>query len=214
LRRAFGELENEMNRPRFKMLAWFHSAVEFAPKLAYFARGAYLAFLIRSAGGSCGSGLRVDANVRFRHRPHSGLKFGKRIYIGACSIIDCPPGATLEIGDNATFTHGVFISSLSHVHIGANALIGEYVSIRDANHSFAERDRPINQQPMLGEGVLIGEDCWISRGCAVLAGANVGPGSIIGANSVVKGVLADHAIWVGAPAKKIRDRFNSGEALD
>jgi acetyltransferase-like isoleucine patch superfamily enzyme len=173
-------------------------------------RGAVYALLIRGAGGVCGRGLRVESGVRFRQRLHSGLRFGNDVYIGAGSVIDCSPCAVLEIGDNATLTHGVFISSLRRVSIGADALIGEYCSFRDANHSFSDRSKPINRQPMPAVGITVGENCWIGRGCAVLAGAEIGHGTIIGANSVVRGQTPPDMIFAGAPAKKIRDRFENG----
>lgn len=169
-------------------------------------RGGILRFLITLRGGRCGRGLRVEAGLRLRQGIHSGLQIGADVYVGRDTTIDCVPGAKLEIGDNATLTQGNFISSVTSVVIDRDTMIGEYTSIRDANHSFADVTVPMAAQPMAGNPVAIGRDVWIGRGCAILGGTRIGDGAIVGANSVVTRDLPDYAIAIGAPARVVSSR--------
>lgn len=177
----------------------------FVLRASYITRGVLYRLSIIVAGGRCGPGLRVEGGFRLRHGPHEGISIGKNVYIGFGSVIDCPKSGTLVIGSNVTFTHGVFISAAKSVSIGDDALIGEYVSIRDANHQ-TELNRPMRLQPMAALGCEIGSDVWIGRGCAILSGARLKTGCVIGANSVVKGEIPKHTVAVGSPARVVKPR--------
>ena len=182
------------------------------PKLMALARGLAWCLLIRLAGGQCGWGLRLERGCRFRYRLHPGIRLGHRVCMGRDTCIDCPPGGFLSIGDRNRLTQGVFISAIGHVEIGADVLIGEYVSLRDANHGFDRADLPIRSQTMQPQPIIVGDDVWIGRGAAILAGANIGRGSIIGANSVVTGVVPPGMIAAGSPARILRSRFEAAKS--
>lgn len=51
--------------------------------------------------------------------------------------------------------------------------------------------------------VSIGEDSFIGAGAIVLPGTSIGRNCIIGAGAVVKGVIPDHSVVIGNPAKVI-----------
>lgn len=182
----------------------------FTSRALYLLRGTYYRALIRAAGGQCGSGLRVEAGLKLRHGAHAGLNFGHGVYLGAGTVIDCPVGGSVILGDNVTLTHGIFISAARLVSVGTDTLIGEYVSIRDADHEIDVDAGPIRHQPMKARGCRIGSDVWVGRGCAVLSGAELQDGCVIGANSVVKGLIPSLTIAAGAPAVVRRMRPNAG----
>lgn len=169
-------------------------------------RGALYRMIIKNGGGTCGKGLRVEHGFRLRHGPHAGISIGTNVYIGVGSVFDCPPPGRIQIGNNVTLTHGVFISSADLVVIGNDTLIGEYTSIRDADHQMHISPVPIRNQPMLPRQCVIGQDVWIGRGSAILAGTVLDDGCIIGANSLVKGHIPSNAIAVGAPARVVGNR--------
>ena len=52
--------------------------------------------------------------------------------------------------------------------------------------------------------MTIGSGSWIGHGTVVLPGSQIGRNVVIGANSVVSGVIPDHSVAVGAPARVIR----------
>lgn len=180
--------------------------IALAAKAGCRVRGGLLRVMIALAGGKCGPGLRLERGLRIRQGLHSGWTFGTDVYIGRNTTIDCLGGATLIIGDRVTLTEGAFISAVERVQIGEDCLVGEYCSIRDANHSISRTDLPIAVQPMEASAIVLSPNVWIGRGCAILAGCNIEAGVVVGANSVVTRPLAANGIYAGTPAKLIRMR--------
>lgn len=50
---------------------------------------------------------------------------------------------------------------------------------------------------------MIGEDSFIGAGAIILPGTTIGKSCIVGAGAVVKGIVQDHSIMAGNPAKII-----------
>lgn len=180
--------------------------IALAAKVACRLRGGLLRMMITFAGGQCGPGLRLECGLRIRQGLHPGWTIGTDVYIGRNTTIDCLRGATLVIGDRVTLTEGTFISVAERVQIGEDCLVGEYCSIRDANHSISRTDLPIAEQPMEASAIVLSPNVWIGRGCAILAGCRIEAGVVVGANSVVTRLLTENGIYAGAPAKLIRMR--------
>jgi len=168
-------------------------------------RGAWLTVVIRACGGTCGARLRAGPGAGFRRPPGPGVRLGDDIYLGPHTQIDVLAGARLDIGDGSWFTGFDVISSAQAVEVGANALVAEMVSIRDADHG-TTLGQPIAAQPMRSDPIRIGADTWLARGVAVLRGSDIGQGAVIGANSVVRGQIPPHAVAVGAPARVVGSR--------
>ena len=60
--------------------------------------------------------------------------------------------------------------------------------------------------------VRIGPDTWVATKVSILRNTIVGRGCVLGAHSVVKGVIPDYAIAVGAPAKVVKNRKDAWDA--
>jgi acetyltransferase-like isoleucine patch superfamily enzyme len=120
-------------------------------------------------------------------------------------VLETYDGARIEIGPGVTINDGVTLCAYFGIRIGANTLIGEYASIRDANHGTLA-GQPIRWQKHQGAPIRIGDDCWIARGAIVLRGVNMGNGAVAAANSVVNKDVPANAIVGGIPAKPISQR--------
>jgi acetyltransferase-like isoleucine patch superfamily enzyme len=168
-------------------------------------RGLWMRALILARGGECGL-VFVDYGVDWRSWPHRNIKIGHKVTFGPNIKIYVPESGRLEIGDGSVLTADIFISAYASVKIGENVLIAERVSIRDADHGFAQIDVPIKLQPMQAAPIIIGSDSWIGCGVAILKGSEIGSGAVIGANAMVKAIIPDNAVAVGVPAKVIRYR--------
>lgn len=58
------------------------------------------------------------------------------------------------------------------------------------------------------KSTVIGHDVWIGSRSTIMTGVVIGNGAIIAAGSVVTKDVEPYAIYGGAPAKKIKMRFN------
>jgi acetyltransferase-like isoleucine patch superfamily enzyme len=133
------------------------------------------------------------------------IKLGKRCRLGMDVELRTVDAGRIRIGEDTRLNRGSTLTSYAQIRIGDFTIIGEFVSIRDANHGL-KRGEPMRYQPHTCEPILIGRDVWIGRGSCILPGVTIGKGAVIGANSVVTRDVPDFAIAGGVPAKVIKMR--------
>ena len=130
----------------------------------------------------CGFDAYIGFGTIFAMR---GSKIAKGVYIG--------PYCTLGLAD-----------------IGENVLLGTNVDLIGSPnlHSFEDLGKPIKKQGGEVQVVSIGNGSWLGNSTVILA--NVGSECVVGAGSVVTKECDDWGIYVGNPARKIRDRREAG----
>jgi acetyltransferase-like isoleucine patch superfamily enzyme len=133
------------------------------------------------------------------------IVLGEDLYLYRDLYLETQGAGRIEIGRRAVLSRGVHLVSFHSVHIGEGTMIGEYASIRDANHTF-RADGPLRDAGHAAEPVRIGKNVWIGRGVTVLAGACIGDLAVIGANAVVTRDVAPGAIVAGVPARPVVSR--------
>lgn len=157
-------------------------------------------------GGKVGARLVVGAGTSLLQTAHSGWDIGNDVVLGKGVVLSISPGATLRLGAGVKVMHYSLIAAESSITIGERTQVAEHCSIRDQDHD-VDAPGPIATAPLRTTPVVIGSDVWIGRGVAVLRGAEVGDDSVVGANAVVAaGRLEGRSIYVGAPAKLLRQR--------
>ncbi len=141
----------------------------------------------------------VEGAGRVRLEVGEHCRIGRRVFLETCD------GGVIRIGDNVRINSGTFLVSYAEIVIGPDCLIGEYVSLRDADHGL-DADRPIRLQAHAASPIRLGQGVWIGRGAVVLKGVTIGDGAVVAANSVVTRDVRPMAIVAGVPAREIRQR--------
>jgi len=151
----------------------------------------------------------MDFSVQCDGRLHvsgtANIKLGKRCRLGMDVELRTVGAGRIQIGEDTRLNRGCTVTSYDQISIGDFTIIGEFVSIRDANHGL-ERGEPMRYQPHTFEEIQIGRDVWVGRGSCILPGVTIGEGAVIGANSVVTRDVPDFGIAAGVPARVIKMR--------
>ena len=151
----------------------------------------------------------MDFSVECDGRVHvsgtANIELGRRCRLGMDVELRTDEAGHIRIGDDTRLNRGCTLTSYSQISIDDWTIIGEFVSIRDANHGL-KRGEPMRYQPHTSEPIHIGRDVWIGRGSCILPGVTIGEGAVIGANSVVNEDVPAYAIAAGIPAKVIKIR--------
>lgn len=110
----------------------------------------------------------------------------------------------ISIGGRCSIGRGCFIVGLSSIAIGDDVTIAPRVYITDHNHSYEDTNVPIGRQWPSEAPVSIGPGCWLGTGAVILPGAQLGANVAVAAGSVVRGVVPDHCVVAGSPARVVR----------
>jgi acetyltransferase-like isoleucine patch superfamily enzyme len=130
------------------------------------------------------------------------VELGENLLLYPNVYLETLGDGTIQIGNGAVISTGAHLVSMASITIGAGTMIGEYASVRDANHTRSQ-GLPLRDGGHTAKSIVIGKEVWIGRGVTVLQGVTIGDGATVGANAVVTKDVAAGATVVGVPAKPI-----------
>ena len=130
------------------------------------------------------------------------IRIGRDVLIYPGVYLETQGAGRIEIGDRVVLSRGVHIVAFDRVVLEDDCMVGEYASIRDANHRAHEQSMRASGHD--AQPIHLGRNVWIGRGVTVLKGARIGACSIVGANAVVTQSLQQHSRAVGIPARPLR----------
>ena len=163
-------------------------------RFAAFGTGSVLAFPVGTVFGESSIAIGADVVVGAQVTLSAGMVPGQ----------DLGPEPVLRIGDRCVIGRGSHIVAHQSVVIGADVYTGPYVYITDQNHGYADPEMPIGRQLPLNSAVSIGPGTWLGAGAIVLPGSCVGRNVVVAAGSVVRGLVPDHCVVAGVPARVVR----------
>lgn len=130
--------------------------------------------------------------------PHSTLSVGYGV--GDPRIDE----RVLIIGDRCVLGTRTTITAHERIEIGDAVFFGQNVFVTDASHGYQDPDVPIGRQWGPHQPVSIGAGTWVGHGAVILPGARIGRNVVVAAGAVVRGVVEDHAVVAGSPARVVR----------
>ncbi len=130
------------------------------------------------------------------------IRIGESVLLYPDIHLETQGDAQIELGDKVVISRGTHIVAMAGVTIGEGSMIGEYTSIRDANHARSP-DRAIRDSGYHAKPISIGGEVWLGRGVTVLCGVTIGDKATVGANAVVTRDVPAGATVVGIPATPI-----------
>lgn len=119
------------------------------------------------------------------------------------------PEQALVIGDRCVIGARTSLTAHTSIVLGDDVWCGQDVFISDASHGYQDATAPIGRQLGSHDPVVIGAGSWIGHGSIILPGTTIGRNVVVAAGSVVRGVVEDHAVVGGVPARVLR-RFEPG----
>jgi acetyltransferase-like isoleucine patch superfamily enzyme len=154
----------------------------------------------------------LGKDVSLECRPGLGrLEIGRFTHIGDRTKVRCHEGS-LRIGDKAVFGADNTINAYLDVEFGDATLLADWIYVCDFDHRYEDIHRPIKDQGIVKTPVRVGPETWVGTKVTILRGTTVGRGCVLGAHAVVKGIVPDYSVAVGAPARVVRDRIADYEA--
>jgi acetyltransferase-like isoleucine patch superfamily enzyme len=158
-----------------------------------------------SAEASIGAGTSIwnQAQVRERARIGVGCVIGKNVYVDVDVVI----GDRVKVQNNASLYHGVTVED--GVFIGPHVCLTNDRLPRAINRDgSAKTDADWEVGP-----IRIRTGAALGAGSVVVPGVTVGRWALVGAGSVVTADVADYALVVGNPARRIGSACPCGEPL-
>jgi len=150
-------------------------------------------------------GRRVDpsnvimGSIELHGTRNIHLGRGALIYPGV--YLETQGNGVITIGDDVVLSRGVHIVAFERVALGDGCMVGEYASLRDANHKLDPIS--IRSAGHVSAAIDIGRNAWIGRGATILKGAGIGDNSVVGANAVVTKTVAARQVVGGVPAQSL-----------
>lgn len=137
--------------------------------------------ILKLSGFKIGSGSRINSGFYF---DSNNVWIGNNVVINHFfNFFDAGKNAKLIIEDNVFIGPNCHIVAMSH-EIGT--------SIQRAGKTYAK-------------GITIERGAWIGADVKILPGITIGSGCVIGVGSVVTKNTEDNSLYVGIPARKVKD---------
>lgn len=125
------------------------------------------------------------------------------------------PGVFILNPENIVIGNNVSIHPMSYIEcgyqcggvtIGNDVSIAHGVTIMGTTHRFESHESKIKDQGIANKAVNIMDNVWIGAKAVILSGVTVGSGCVIGASAVVTKSTNSNGIYVGVPARCVKER--------
>ncbi|MGG0591311.1 acyltransferase [Priestia megaterium] len=112
-------------------------------------------------------------------------------------------GKNVTIGKRTTINGKCYFENLASIKIGEDCDIAMGVLFCSSTHEFGDGSKRAGKA--YGQPIKVGNGCWIGARATVLPGVTIHDGCIIAAGALVTKDCEPNGLYVGFPAKRVRD---------
>lgn len=132
----------------------------------------------------------ADARIRKKYGRFIGVEMGEGTYANL--------GMQVVPNDNEICVHiGNHVSIAPNVTFLGGTEPNNAIELKELNY--------IKNRVTYYKDIYVDDEVWLGAGVIVFPGVHIGKGAIIGAGSVVMKDVEPYSVYVGTPAKKIRE---------
>lgn len=151
-----------------------------------------------------GKNLTIENGATIIVEKDAKLEIGDNVFIGENTYIKCY-GGNIKIGDHVSVNSKSFLNGAGGLLIGDNTRIGTQTIMISSNHIFEDKNVLIKDQGTSRAGISIGKDVWLGARVTILDGVFIKDRIVVGACSLVNKTIAENGVYVGIPARKVKD---------
>ncbi|MCJ0929720.1 acyltransferase [Virgibacillus halodenitrificans] len=134
---------------------------------------------------------------------------GENVFIG--KYVNLKNIENLTLGSNISIHSFNYLDAYGGISIGDNVSIANHCTIISSDHTWEDPNLPIKYNEVLKKPIVIQEDVWVAAGCRILGDVIISNRTVIGAGAVVNKNLKANSLYVGVPARKIKN-LNEGKS--
>lgn len=149
------------------------------------------------------SDSKFAVTIRYMYLKKYAKYVGKNVYIGKNVCIKNIN--QLSIGENVSIHSFSYIDAYGGIEIGSNVSIANHCTLISSDHTWEDESTPIKYNKVAPKKIMIEDDVWIAAGVRVLGGTKIKTRNVIGAGAVLNKNTEPHGLYVGVPAKKMKE---------
>ncbi|KOF08179.1 hypothetical protein AC739_19530 [Planococcus glaciei] len=112
-------------------------------------------------------------------------------------------GKNIKIGKGTTVNGRCYFENLEKIYIGEYCDIAMDVLFCTSTHEFGSKEKRAGKA--YGKAIIVENGCWIGARATILPGVTIKEGCVIAAGSVVTKNCEANGLYMGFPAKRVRD---------
>ncbi len=112
----------------------------------------------------------------------------------------------VEVGPHCHFAPGCVLYGWGGLKIGAYCNIAAHVVFATVGHHYEITDTLMAKTGEKSGPIVLAEDVWVAANVTITADTRIARGCVIGANAVVTKDTEPMGVYVGVPARRLRDR--------
>jgi len=145
-------------------------------------------------------GENVELGIRFRRilAKHVFASCGKNFK--AFAFVRFSFGYNMHVGDGVVVHRHVLLDDRGGIEIGDGASVSDFANVYSHSHNIVDGRIVYTPKTVIGKGVRI------TYHATILAGTHIADDSMIGTGSIVTKSTEPHWVYVGVPARKVKEK--------